>query len=103
MGEFLLRDGKLIDFWLPTENRGNHYGLDRERQRKVNYSGIQGIETQDRAMTEGMGTLCDRAEEHLGSSALAVIPMRRLLEPRPQALQPRLRPRHAQLPTHTGA
>lgn len=41
LGEFRFPDGASIDFWLPTENRGNVYGLDRERQRRVNYSGIQ--------------------------------------------------------------
>jgi phenylpropionate dioxygenase-like ring-hydroxylating dioxygenase large terminal subunit len=103
MGEFHLPDGKTIDFWLPTENRANRYGLDRQRQRKVNYSGIQGIETQDRAMTEGMGTLCDRAEEHLGTSDLAVIAMRRVLERRAQDLEKGVRPRAAQLANQFGA
>jgi phthalate 4,5-dioxygenase oxygenase subunit len=103
MGEFHLPDGKTIDFWLPTENRGNRYGLDRQRQRKVNYSGIQGIETQDRAMTEGMGTLCDRSEEHLGTSDLAVIAMRRVLERRAQELQKGVRPGAAQLAQQFGA
>ncbi len=103
MGEFHLPDGKTIDIWLPTENRGNRYGLDRERQRKVNYSGIQGIETQDRAMTEGMGTLCDRSEEHLGTSDLAVIAMRRVLERRAQDLEKGAPPRAAQLAEQFGA
>ena len=58
-----------------------------EMQRRINYSGIQGIETQDRAMTEGMGYVCDRTQEHLGTSDLAVIAARRLLEKRAQELQ----------------
>ena len=103
MGEFHLPDGKTIDFWLPTENRANRYGLDRQRQRQVNYSGIQGIETQDRAMTEGMGSLCDRTEEHLGTSDVAVIAMRRVLERRAQDLQKGVRPRAAQLANQFGA
>jgi len=72
-------------------------------QRTVNFSGIQGIETQDRAMTEGMGTLCDRTEEHLGTSDLAVIAMRRILERRAQDLQKGVPPRAAQLGTRFGA
>jgi phenylpropionate dioxygenase-like ring-hydroxylating dioxygenase large terminal subunit len=80
MGEFQMPDGMTIDVWRPTENRRNRYGLDREMQRHVNYTGIKGIETQDRAMTEGMGYVCDRSQEHLGTSDLAVIAMRRLLE-----------------------
>jgi phthalate 4,5-dioxygenase len=103
MGEFRLPDGKSIDFWLPTEHRANRYGLDRQRQRKMNYSGIEGIETQDRAMTEGMGALCDRTEEHLGTSDLAVIAMRRVLERRAQDLQKGIRPRAAHLANQFGA
>jgi len=87
LGTFDLRGNISIDTWLPTENRRNLYSLDRERQRHVNYSGIQGIETQDRAMTEGMGYVCDRTQEHLGTSDLAVIAARRLLERQATELQ----------------
>jgi nitrite reductase/ring-hydroxylating ferredoxin subunit len=87
LGEFRLSDGVTIDTFIPEENRGNRYNLDREMQRRVNYSGIQGIETQDRAMTEGMGYVCDRSQEHLGTSDLAVIATRRVLEKRAQELE----------------
>jgi phthalate 4,5-dioxygenase len=103
LGEFRFPDGHTIDTWLPTENRGNRYGLDREVQRRVNYSGIQGIETQDRAMTEGMGFVCDRSQEHLGTSDLAVIAMRRILDRRAQELQKGAVPRAATLGEHFGA
>jgi phthalate 4,5-dioxygenase len=95
MGEFHFADGTTIDIWLPGENRANRYGLDRDLQRRQNYSGIQGIETQDRAMTEGMGYVCDRTQEHLGTSDLAVIAMRRVLERRAQDLQKGLAPHAA--------
>jgi nitrite reductase/ring-hydroxylating ferredoxin subunit len=87
LGTFELPGMVSIDTWLPTENRQNLYSLSRERQRTVNYSGIQGIETQDRAMTEGMGYVCDRTQEHLGTSDLAVIAARRLLERQATELQ----------------
>jgi phthalate 4,5-dioxygenase len=103
LGEFRFPDGQTIDIWIPTENRGNRYGLDRDMQRRVNYSGIQGIETQDRAMTEGMGFVCDRSQEHLGTSDLAVIAMRRILERRAQELQKGVEPRAAALGEHFGA
>jgi hypothetical protein len=103
LGEFRFPDGQSIDIWLPSENRGNRYGLDRDMQRRVNYSGIQGIETQDRAMTEGMGFVCDRSQEHLGTSDLAVIAMRRILERRAQELQKGAEPRAAGLGEHFGA
>lgn len=38
-------------------------------------------------MTEGMGYVCDRSQEHLGTSDLAVIAMRRMLERRDRDLQ----------------
>jgi phthalate 4,5-dioxygenase len=102
-GEFRFADGKTIDIWLPTENHANRYGLDRDMQRRVNFSGIQGIETQDRAMTEGMGYVCDRSEEHLGTSDLAVIAMRRVLERRAQDLQKDVPPQAAELGHQYGA
>jgi len=78
-GPFKLEDGQVIDTYAPRENKSNLYGLDREMQRTINYSGMSSIRTQDQAMTEGMGYVCDRTQEHLGSSDLAVIAARRRL------------------------
>ena len=103
LGEFTLSDGVTIDTWIPTENRANRYNLDRDMQRRINYSGIQGIETQDRAMTEGMGYICDRTQEHLGTSDLAVIATRRILEKRAQDLQKGSPPAAAHLHRRFGA
>jgi hypothetical protein len=41
------------------------------------FTGIQGIPTQDMAMWESMGPIADRSEDHLGSSDLAVLQFRR--------------------------
>src|ERR671939_154955 len=57
----------------------NDYGLSRERQRTVNYTGIEGTNTQDFAVQESMGPIYDRTQEHLGSADTAIIQMRRLL------------------------
>ena len=57
----------------------NDYGLSRERQKTVNYTGIQGTNTQDFAVQESMGPIYDRTKEHLGSADTAIIQMRRLL------------------------
>jgi phthalate 4,5-dioxygenase len=51
--------------------------MDREKQRTESYTGINGIPTQDRAMTEGMGFICDRTKERLGTTDVAVIAARR--------------------------
>jgi phthalate 4,5-dioxygenase len=60
-------------------NGSNDYGLSRERQKSVNYTGIQGTNTQDFAVQESMGPIYDRTKERLGSADTAIIQMRRLL------------------------
>jgi hypothetical protein len=64
---------------LPIANRHNDYLIDRGMQKTVNYTGIRGISEQDMAMTQSMGPIYDRSQEHLGTSDVAVIAMRRLL------------------------
>jgi hypothetical protein len=61
------------------KNRSNYYLIDRERQRTKTFTGIIGINTQDYALQEGMGAICDRTQEHLGSSDKAIIVTRQLL------------------------
>ena len=60
-------------------NAANDYMMSRERQRTINYTGIEGVNTQDFAVQESMGPIYDRTQEHLGSSDTAIIQMRRLL------------------------
>jgi len=57
----------------------NDYLIDRENQRTRSFTGIEGVNTQDMAVQESMGPIYDRSQEHLGTSDLAVIAMRRLL------------------------
>jgi phthalate 4,5-dioxygenase len=52
---------------------------DRKLMERGNFSGVIGASIQDRAMQEGMGPICDRSKEHLGTSDKAVIFYRRLL------------------------
>ncbi|MCA1646850.1 MAG: Rieske 2Fe-2S domain-containing protein [Chloroflexi bacterium] len=64
----------------PLRNKGNDYLVDRALQRSGrSYTGIRGIREEDLAVQEGMGEIFDRSGEHLGSSDLAVIAMRRRL------------------------
>ena len=58
-------------------NRQNQYLLDRKKQKTFNYSGIDGFATQDACVTESMGAICDRTQEHLGASDTYVIALRR--------------------------
>jgi phenylpropionate dioxygenase-like ring-hydroxylating dioxygenase large terminal subunit len=60
-------------------NRANDYLVDRELQRTTTFTGIEGINTQDVAVQEGMGPIVDRSEEHLGSTDRAIIALRRTL------------------------
>jgi phthalate 4,5-dioxygenase oxygenase subunit len=64
----------------PLRNKSNDYLVDRALQRSGrSYTGIRGIREEDLAVQEGMGPIYDRTSEHLGSSDLAVIAMRRRL------------------------
>ena len=59
--------------------RANDYLLDRYVQRTKTFTGISGINTQDRALQETMGIIADRSREKLGTSDRAIIAMRKLL------------------------
>lgn len=60
-------------------NLSNNYLIDREMQRTRTFTGITGLNTQDFALQEGMGTVVDRSLEHLGTSDRAIVAMRRLM------------------------
>jgi hypothetical protein len=60
-------------------NRGNNYLLDRQVQKTETFTGIDGINTQDRGIQESMGPVVDRSKEHLGPADKAIIQARRLL------------------------
>jgi phthalate 4,5-dioxygenase len=63
----------------PVRNRQNNYMLDRQVQKTETFTGIDGINVQDRAIQESMGPIVDRSREHLGPADKAVIQARRLL------------------------
>ena len=60
-------------------NRRNNYLIDRQVQKTETFTGIDGINVQDRAIQESMGAIVDRSREHLGPADRAVIQARRLL------------------------
>jgi phthalate 4,5-dioxygenase len=60
-----------------VQTRDNDYLIDREAQRTRSFTGIAGIHQQDQAITESMGPIYDRTQEHLGSSDAMVIRARR--------------------------
>jgi phthalate 4,5-dioxygenase len=80
-------------FW-PLANKQNDYLIDREAQRTKNFTGIFGVNEQDRAMQEPepAGPIFDRRREHLGASDTAVILARRILIRLARELQQGRRP-----------
>ena len=71
--------GPVDDTYRPQWNMANDYGLDRDMQKNVNYSGIKGIPNQDVAVQESMGRIADRSKEMLGTSDKAIIAYRQHL------------------------
>jgi nitrite reductase/ring-hydroxylating ferredoxin subunit len=60
------------------QNMANDYKIDREAQKRGDsYTGIAGIRQQDMAMTESMGLIMDRTNEHLGTTDQMIIRTRR--------------------------
>jgi len=57
--------------------RENDYLLDRETQRTARFAAVPGLSMQDVSLQEGMGPICDRTREHLGTSDTAIIQARR--------------------------
>ena len=63
--------------WRKRRTLANDYEQDRARMKAGDFTGIEGIPTQDMAMWESMGPIADRSRDHLGSSDLAVVQFRR--------------------------
>ncbi len=84
-GSTRLPHGYVVDTFLPVANQGNDYLIDRDMQQGQNYTGIWGINEQDRALQESMPSIpgrpgvVDRSQEHLVKSDLPVIIARRML------------------------
>ena len=61
-------------------NKDNDYLIDRERQKSgASYTGFTGFGIQDCGIQESMGPVSDRTREHLGSSDIHLIQLRRYL------------------------
>jgi phenylpropionate dioxygenase-like ring-hydroxylating dioxygenase large terminal subunit len=75
--------------WRSTLTLANDFGVDRQVQRALNFSGIQETWAQDAAPQASMGPIYDRTTERLGSSDLAIIAVRRRLLEAAKALQER--------------
>jgi phthalate 4,5-dioxygenase len=67
------------DGFRSLRNRSNDWGIDRAMQKTETYTGIPGINQQDRAVQESMGPIVDRSRENLGPADKAVVATRKLL------------------------
>jgi phthalate 4,5-dioxygenase oxygenase subunit len=65
--------------WRPLPGLENDFFIDRDVQRAKTYSGISEFWAQDAAPQLSMGVICDRTQEHLGTSDSAIISVRRRL------------------------
>ena len=60
-------------------NRDNDWKIDRQVQKHETFTGIEGINTQDQAVQESMGSIVDRSTENLAASDMAIVVARRML------------------------
>lgn len=65
--------------WETFGTMENRFRQSRDRMKKGNFTGIQGIPNQDIAMWVSMGARVDRSKDVLGASDLAIVEFRRLM------------------------
>ncbi|MGB3430837.1 Rieske 2Fe-2S domain-containing protein [Achromobacter sp.] len=84
-GTFRLPHGYVIDTYLPQANIENDFLIDRDLQRTTSFTGILGVNEQDRALQESMlsvaghAGIVDRSQERLVKSDLPIMAARRML------------------------
>jgi phthalate 4,5-dioxygenase oxygenase subunit len=106
-GTFELQDGYVIDAFLPLANRENDYLIDRSVQREKTFTGILGINEQDRSLQENFPGqpgarrgIVDRAREMLVASDLPIVKARRRLISLAKALEQGIRPKEPNAVEH---
>jgi phenylpropionate dioxygenase-like ring-hydroxylating dioxygenase large terminal subunit len=75
----ILPGSEQTDEFRKVRNKDNNWLIDRDRQKRESFTGIEGINTQDHAVQESMGPIVDRTQEHLGPTDRAVFTARQLL------------------------
>jgi hypothetical protein len=72
----------------PKADASNDYLLDREKVHNgASYTGLPSVVLEDQAITESMGPIYDRSQEHLGTSDIMIIRTRLRLLRAAQALR----------------
>jgi len=83
---------ELDEQWVPVRNRLNDYLLDRDKQRTINYTGVDGISEQDAYICDSQGYIADRTSEHLAPTDLGIVRFRRLMLDAARKLEQGTRP-----------
>ena len=65
--------------YIPLRNRENDYLIDRNRQKNLNFTGIEGISEQDAAIADSQGLIADRTKELLGQTDLGIVRFRQIM------------------------
>ena len=60
-------------------NKRNSWQIDRDVQKTETFTGVEGVNQQDRAVQEAMGPIVDRSKEMLSQTDKAIVAARRLL------------------------
>jgi phthalate 4,5-dioxygenase oxygenase subunit len=68
---------ELDERWMRLAGPHNGWNQDRNAMKDGDFSGINGFPNEDMAVQESMGHVVDRTREHLGTSDVAIIRMRR--------------------------
>jgi phthalate 4,5-dioxygenase oxygenase subunit len=68
-------------------NLENGFLQDRAKMKAGDFTGIEGIPSQDMAMWESMGPIADRSRDHLGTSDVAIVQFRRQMVAAAKAAQ----------------
>jgi phthalate 4,5-dioxygenase len=92
--------GELTPDFRLTRNRSNDYMIDRKLQKNGSFTGINGVNTQDYALQEGMEPIVDRTKEHLGTIDQPIIAARALLLEATQEVAEGRQPRGADPRSH---
>jgi phthalate 4,5-dioxygenase oxygenase subunit len=102
-----LGDRGPIDVFVPEAGMDNDYMIDRQMQRTRNFTGIWGVNAQDRSVQEGMRAapsspigIVDRTKERLMGSDIAIVTARRKLLAMVKDLQQGIEPAAASDVTH---
>lgn len=65
--------------YVPLRTKSNDYRIDRQAQKTLSFTGIEGVSEQDAAIQDSQGAIADRSREHLFATDIGVVRFRRTL------------------------